>query len=101
MIENMFAQPALKAITGDRLLPTAGANIDECIDATLQTLWHPVGTARMGTDDQAPVSPDLAVKGIERLYVADAAVMPSITRGNTQAPTIMIAERASKLLQAS
>ena len=98
MIENLFAQPALKAITGERLVPGPEASIDDCIDSTLQTLWHPVGTARMGTDDQAPVAPDLAVKGVERLHVADASVMPSITRCNTQGPTIMIAERAGEMV---
>ena len=98
MIEDIFAQPALTAITGERLLPVPGVGIEQCIDTTLQTLWHPVGTARMGTDDEAPVAPDLTVKGIERLHVADASVMPSITRGNTQGPTIMIAERASDIL---
>jgi choline dehydrogenase len=98
MIETIFMQPALKAITGERLLPVPGASISDCIDTTLQTLWHPVGTARMGTEDRAPVAPDLTVKGIERLYVADASVMPSITRCNTQGPTIMIAERASAFL---
>jgi choline dehydrogenase len=98
MIEDIFAQPALRAITGERLLPAPGGSIDECIDTTLQTLWHPVGTARMGTDDRAPVAPDLTVKGIERLHVVDASVMPSITRCNTQGPTIMIAERATDIL---
>jgi len=97
-IENLFAQPALRAITGQRVLPAPGADLNDCIDSTLQTLWHPVGTARMGTDDQAPVSPELRVKGVEGLHVADASVMPAITRGNTQAPTIMIAERAARLL---
>jgi choline dehydrogenase len=100
IIEDIFAQKALKAITGERILPEPGVSIDECIDTTLQTLWHPVGTVRMGSDEQAPVSPDLKVKGIERLHVVDASVMPSITRCNTQGPTIMIAERASAFLAA-
>jgi choline dehydrogenase-like flavoprotein len=52
------------------LLPKPGVSIDEFIGTTLQTLWHPVDTTRMGSDDQAPVSPDLTVKGIERLHVA-------------------------------
>jgi choline dehydrogenase len=62
------------------------------------SIWHPVGTCRMGSSADAVVSPRLAVHGLENLYVADASVMPTITRGNTQAPTIMIAEKAAGLL---
>jgi choline dehydrogenase len=55
----------------------------------------------MGSSADAVVSPRLAVHGLENLYVADASVMPTITRGNTQAPTIMIAEKAADLLTGS
>jgi choline dehydrogenase len=71
------------------------AQIDGYIDATLATYFHPVGTARMGTDAQAVVSPELRVHGVSGLWVADASVMPRIVRGLTQAPTIAIAERAA------
>jgi choline dehydrogenase len=65
------------------------------------TIFHPVGTCRMGraTDAEAVVDPQLRVRGIERLRVIDASVMPTITSGNTNAPTIMIAERGSRLLR--
>jgi choline dehydrogenase len=59
---------------------------------------HFGGTCRMGVDGDAVVGPDLAVRGVEGLYVADASVMPTLPRGNTQAATIMIAERAADLL---
>jgi choline dehydrogenase len=60
--------------------------------------WHFGGTCRMGLDGDAVVGPDLAVRGVEALYIADASVMPTLPRGNTQAATIMIAERAADLL---
>jgi len=63
-----------------------------------QTLFHPVGTCAMGTSDQSVVDPELRVRGISGLRVADASVMPRITRGNTNAPSVMIGEKAADLL---
>jgi choline dehydrogenase len=63
-----------------------------------ETLYHPVGTCRMGTGDDTVVGLDLKVHGLQGLRVADASVMPRINRGHTQAPAYMIGEKAADLI---
>jgi choline dehydrogenase-like flavoprotein len=105
LAKEIAASGPISEVLGRRLLPDEGVDADDDLVADLRQrvdlLYHPVGTCRMGTDENAVVDPELRVRGIEALRVVDASVMPTITSGNTNAPTIMIAERAADLIRFS
>ncbi len=93
---------AFEPFRGREFCPESKVQTDEALATYVrqvaETMYHPVGTCRMGNDAMAVVDSHLRVRDIEGLRVADASVMPSITRGNTNAPTIMIAEKAADLI---
>lgn len=103
--ERLLRMPSLRAVTtGGWIQPDGGDAMTaaERAEASLRhhshTLYHPVGTARMGTDPTSVVDPELRVRGVQGLRVADASVMPVVIRGHTHAPSIVIGERAADLL---
>ncbi len=95
---------ALAEFRGEEVAPGASVTNDKAIRDYIRqacdTVNHPVGTCKMGTDEMAVVDSQLKVRGIDRLRVVDAAIMPIITTGNTNAPTIMIGEKAADLIKA-
>jgi choline dehydrogenase len=105
LLREILAQKALDPYRGVEIYPGPEARSDEAIDAfvrqALETCYHPVGTCKMGhaSDPMAVVDGELRVHGLEQLRVVDASIMPSIISGNTNAPTIAIAERASDMIR--
>lgn len=99
---KILEQPAFAPYKNSYFMPSSANPTDEEIIETMrlrgETLYHPVGTCKMGNDELSVVDSELKVKGIENLRVIDASVMPTVTRGNTNAPTIMIAEKGADLI---
>ena len=101
MVREIMGGAAFGGAVKEEIHPGAdlqGSALREAILNRATSVYHGVGTCRMGVDELAVVGPDLKVRGIDRLRVADASVMPSITGGNTNAPAIMIGEKAADLL---
>ncbi len=99
---EILTQPAFKPFRGHEIFPgnevSSRAGIVDFIRAKAESIYHPVGTCRMGQDKHAVVDPQLRVHGVEGLRVIDASIMPTLVGGNTNAPTVMIAEKASDLI---
>ncbi len=102
---RIMTAPAMQGIATDEMTP--GVNVesdDELLDWVRQnaeTTYHPVGTCKMGSDPMAVVDDQLRVHGMQGLRVADASIMPTLTSGNTNAPSIMIGEKASRMILAA
>ena len=102
MARGIVAAPAMHPFCGAELAPGSEAIDDDALDdfirRTALTVFHPTSSCRMGADARAVVDPTLRVRGVEALRVVDASVMPRVPRCNTNAPTIMIAEKAADLI---
>ena len=104
LLRQIMATPPLADLVESEYAPgpdvASDADMLEFLRNSGATSFHPVSTCRMGSDDEAVVDPRLRVRGIEGLRVVDASIMPAIVSGNTNAPTIMIAEKASDMILA-
>ena len=100
---RIFAAPALAQHSRGETVPGAEVDTDDALLAFAReqgiTVYHPVGTCKMGTDPMAVVDPRLRVHGVDALRVIDASVMPTVTTGNTNAPTIMIGEKGADMIR--
>lgn len=105
LMRSILSQPALARFGARELPASAAARTDEQIEQYLRnhadTIYHPAGTCRMGPGEDAVVDAQLRVHGLQGLRVVDASIMPSLVGGNTNAPVIMIAEKAADLIKAA
>jgi len=99
---QILEQPAFKPFRAHEIFPGNDINsrdgLIDFIRTKAETIYHPVGTCRMGSDPHSVVDPELKVRGLDGLRVIDASIMPTLVGGNTNAPTIMIAEKAADLI---
>ena len=102
VVRDWIEADAMKDIAGAELAPGENINSDEglldWVRDNAETTYHPVGTCKMGTNSNSVVDSQLKVHGIRGLRIVDASIMPTLTSGNTNAPTIMIAEKASSMI---
>ncbi len=105
LMRDVMNQPALARLGGKELARSASATSDADIEQFIRTygdtIYHPVGTCRMGSGTLDVVGADLRIHGLEGIRVVDASMMPRIIGGNTNAPVIMVAEKASDMIKAA
>ncbi len=101
-MRRVFASPAFARYRAEEFQPGADVTDEEALRAYIRrsavTVHHPCGTCRMGGDPESVVDPELRVRGIDGLRVADASVFPRLVGGNTNAPVVMIAEKAADMI---
>jgi choline dehydrogenase len=101
-MREIMAQPAFAPHRREEIMPgpevQSDAQIGDWIRQNAETIYHPVGTCKMGVDDMAVVDPQLRVRGVQGLRVVDASIMPTLIGGNTNAPTTMIAEKGALMI---
>jgi choline dehydrogenase len=105
LARRILRTPSMHKVIAEEMYPgpndhVPDAELEQFVRQCAKTVYHPVGTCRMGSDARAVVDPQLRVRGVQGLRVCDASVMPSIVSGNTNAPTIMIAERGAEFMLA-
>ncbi|MEH2169023.1 MAG: GMC family oxidoreductase N-terminal domain-containing protein [Nostoc sp.] len=105
LTRKLFHTSAFDEFRGREVAPGADVTSDEALVAYIRevcsTVYHPIGTCKMGTDPMAVVDPELRVHGVKGLRVVDASIMPTLITGHTNAPTIMIGEKAADLIKAA
>jgi len=101
LIRQLAQTSAFRDLNGGEIFPGEGAELESFARAQCSTLWHPAGTCQMGEGHDAVVDPELRVRGVDGLRVADASVMPRIPSGNTQAGCFMIGEKLADMILAS
>jgi choline dehydrogenase len=103
LARRIVAQPALQRFRPEEFKPgpsfASDKELAKAAGDIATTIFHPIGTCKMGVDDLAVVDPRLKVRGIEGLRVIDASIMPTITSGNTNSPTIMVAEKGAEMIR--
>lgn len=103
ILRDIHSQPAFRDLWDSEMVPGLEYQTDDELLGSIRngggTVFHPVGTCRMGSDDRSVVDPELRVRGVDGLRLIDASVMPAITSANTNAPTLMIGEKGAAMMQ--
>jgi choline dehydrogenase-like flavoprotein len=104
LVHRILDSPVFESVAGRAMYTGGDVDDDELIEdirSRGDTIYHPVGTCRMGSDSAAVVDPSARVRGVEALRVVDASIMPTLVSGNTNAPTIMIAEKIADTIRSA